>query len=448
MKIADYFSWLQCRAKYSHIRPTTPVLKAGKAHLWWKYAIAAVLEPITNKYKVWSWEFFKARRELRLEYVEVYTNVLEKTKVPKGTLEALELQLESDDIIQYRKYAYAAVAAKPQPKSWFSSSWFSSSSSKSDEDADKLDAEQEAAKLREFKKMMAAEDEIQVATHPEWVGMRATVTLGEISIALLESLANGVRRPLAQLALTGSKLDVKQRPAANAVALHYVLQDMAVHMIRFDDTLQPVLKSLAAIGGGGFAGGTVAVAGGGGGGDAAPLFDLKLETNPLPLGIPNEVVPDVRINLVSQGTEVYVTPPGLSKILKFFKAAESTETLDLSSLYDPANSASPLSPTHHGFCFFLGGGSQTEYLLVRWLLRRPLLSLSVEMTSLQISAANCAQLLTTLSRSSKWQVRPSLERGRRFKQARVGVGGGSAASGRPARVAERAADRAAGQGRR
>lgn len=42
MKIADYFSWLQCRAEYKHIRPTT-TLKRGTTHLWWKYAIKAVL---------------------------------------------------------------------------------------------------------------------------------------------------------------------------------------------------------------------------------------------------------------------------------------------------------------------------------------------------------------------------------------------------------------------
>lgn len=118
--------------------------------------------PISAKYKVWDWMYFKARRDLRIEYVDVYTNVLEKKKQPKGTLEALEAQLDADDIIQYRKRAYAAVSAKPKPKGYFSS-WFSSSS-KSDEDTDKLDAAQEAAKLREFKRMMAAEDEVQVVS--------------------------------------------------------------------------------------------------------------------------------------------------------------------------------------------------------------------------------------------------------------------------------------------
>ena len=103
---------------------------------------------------------------------------------------------------------------------------------------------------------------------------------------------------------------------------------MIVWRVRIADVVppeQPVLKSLASIGSGAA--------------DGAPLFDLKLETNPLPLKTLNEVIPDVRIALVSQGTEIYVTPPGLSKILKFFEAAESTETLDLSSLYDQASSA-------------------------------------------------------------------------------------------------------------
>ena len=39
------------------------------------------------------------------------TDQKEKAKVTKGELDALELQLEADDIIQYRKRAYAAVAA-------------------------------------------------------------------------------------------------------------------------------------------------------------------------------------------------------------------------------------------------------------------------------------------------------------------------------------------------
>jgi hypothetical protein len=76
--------------------------------------------------------------------VDVYTNVLEKKKVEKNSLEDLEVQLEAEDIIQYRKRALAIVASKPKEKGFFSS-WFSSS--KEVENPDELNAEQERQKV-------------------------------------------------------------------------------------------------------------------------------------------------------------------------------------------------------------------------------------------------------------------------------------------------------------
>jgi hypothetical protein len=77
--------------------------------------------------------------------------------------------------------------------------------------------------------------------------MHATISLGEISLTLQEVMHGGACRPLTQLALVGAKLDVKQRPAAKAMAVEFALRDLVVQMVRFNETLQPVMKSLPAI---------------------------------------------------------------------------------------------------------------------------------------------------------------------------------------------------------
>lgn len=133
--------------KYRHLRPeaSTPMTDP-KA--WFKFAGNAVLSDIRERRRLWTWQFFKERKEDRESYVKIWKK--NRTGIPLSVeesqaLEDLQRKLSFDDLRLYRTYAIMQLrkegrdAVRSQPEapapsssySWLSSWWGGSTAEES-----------------------------------------------------------------------------------------------------------------------------------------------------------------------------------------------------------------------------------------------------------------------------------------------------------------------------
>lgn len=328
IKSVDYFSWLFNRASVRHLRPDTP-LKKGTAARWWRFAGDAVSIDIKRRVAPWRWSCIKARRDKRIEYIQLFTAVLAKNgdvakalkKIDKATsarIEALERELDIEDIKRYRRQTRAQVKAKPKKKK---RSWWGGSSDADNDPAPGVSAAELERERKEFQELIAREAQFETPANPEWVKFSGKLSIAKISVQMFESGdGDSATTELMQLSLDGAQIGFEQRNAPGAIDVAMMLDDVSVMMLRYDNNLHRVLRVV----------------------HEGPRFSaddkvLNLKVNLKPLPLPGAAItPDVRVKLASKPTELYLTAPGLKRIAQFFKTAEVPDTLDLSAIQDAA----------------------------------------------------------------------------------------------------------------
>ncbi|EEB06191.1 vacuolar protein sorting-associated protein 13a [Schizosaccharomyces japonicus yFS275] len=107
LNMVDYFKVFLCHQQYIHFRPK--VSSRADPLAWFRYAIVVVKESIHNRNYQWTWEYFKKRRDIRLEYVQLYYKKIKHkdlSKSEKQRLNELEHDNSADDLITYRSIVY------------------------------------------------------------------------------------------------------------------------------------------------------------------------------------------------------------------------------------------------------------------------------------------------------------------------------------------------------
>lgn len=137
---------------YRKFRPPKAITPKLDPKVWFQYAGKCILNDIHQKKYQWSWEYFKKRRDERMQYIKLYTALrngsIEEEQIEE--LNQLELHLSFDDIRFYRhvtisKLKKSAQAAKvqgklylilekaktPQPTGWYG--WLTGASAEKNE---------------------------------------------------------------------------------------------------------------------------------------------------------------------------------------------------------------------------------------------------------------------------------------------------------------------------
>eukprot|EP00842_Homolaphlyctis_polyrhiza_P006737 jgi/Hompol1/7064/HPOL_002423-RA len=107
---------------YRKFRPLRSITPKMDPKAWFQYAGKCIINDIHEKRVQWSWDFFKQRRDLRLEYISYYMLLKSGSLDYEGKLELddLERLLSFDDIRLYRHMALnnlkksTAPAVQPQ----------------------------------------------------------------------------------------------------------------------------------------------------------------------------------------------------------------------------------------------------------------------------------------------------------------------------------------------
>ncbi|ODQ79571.1 hypothetical protein BABINDRAFT_161957 [Babjeviella inositovora NRRL Y-12698] len=158
------YNWYAKTLKFRQFRPTLAVGDAPRE--WFRYAAKAVLHEIHEKNYKWSWEFFQARRDQRIQYIAVWKLKLATDRDPNYALSeektaelvALESLLAYEDIKFYRSLARSqfrkdakvdllgtvssasSASTQTQGSGWFS--WWSKPETSSDPDSLHITEEQ------------------------------------------------------------------------------------------------------------------------------------------------------------------------------------------------------------------------------------------------------------------------------------------------------------------
>jgi len=325
---ADYFAWLSERERYKALRPTQPVRKRT-AKLWWKFAFEAIMIDFRRRMQPWSWDnFLKPRRDTRLKYKALFAEAAESKSPPKHVAAALteiEMQLTADDIVMYRRMVLAEKKIRDAKAAKNKGGWFGWGSSKKTDEA--VDPEADlAANKKAFQELMKDEEMTELGGDPSTVGMTAKVVLKHTSVTLIEKSNDGKERDIMLFALAESGLVFKQRPIAEAIWVNLYLGAYGVDMVRFNGELARVVQPFES------QGPALAIAGGG---KPCNPVDIIFETKPIvPEG---EIQPDVRCIVEMLPAEVYVTAPGIKRIMAFFATGPQSDVIDYTALVDAAS---------------------------------------------------------------------------------------------------------------
>jgi vacuolar protein sorting-associated protein 13A/C len=121
MKLADNFAAFNQRLKYAHYRPSVPVKIDAKS--WWKYAYRVVSEQIKIASGRMSWEHVLKYTSLRKRYITQYASLL-KSDISRivvdddEEIEALDRELDTDVILQWRMLAHKFVERSVQAENY------------------------------------------------------------------------------------------------------------------------------------------------------------------------------------------------------------------------------------------------------------------------------------------------------------------------------------------
>ncbi|WFD42049.1 Vacuolar protein sorting-associated protein 13 [Malassezia psittaci] len=117
----DLFHFYARQAQYRAFRPTAAQLEENKPRALFQFAAKAIMNEVHQKHRVWSWDYFKKRRDMRLEYIDLFKQVEQSKKAgsneapPSEALNGLHLlenKLEYRDIRLYRSIARREMRKK------------------------------------------------------------------------------------------------------------------------------------------------------------------------------------------------------------------------------------------------------------------------------------------------------------------------------------------------
>ncbi|GMH18990.1 hypothetical protein Nepgr_020831 [Nepenthes gracilis] len=131
IKLLEVVSRYREHIEVSYLRPMVPI--SEQPHLWWHYAVQAVLQQRKICYR-FSWDRIQRLCHLRRRYIQLYSGSLQQLRdVDKQELRRIEKDLDSKLILLWRLLAHAKVeSAKSKEaaeqrsrskRSWFSFSW-------------------------------------------------------------------------------------------------------------------------------------------------------------------------------------------------------------------------------------------------------------------------------------------------------------------------------------
>nr|KAJ3420850.1 hypothetical protein HK105_005137 [Polyrhizophydium stewartii] len=103
---------------YRMLRPPRSITPKMDPRAWFQFAIKSIVRDIHEKRRRWSWEYFRERRELRLEYIAYYMQFKSGTLDYEGKqeLDELERLLSFDDIRLYRHLAMSRIKKQQAEK--------------------------------------------------------------------------------------------------------------------------------------------------------------------------------------------------------------------------------------------------------------------------------------------------------------------------------------------
>lgn len=119
ISVADLFHFYTRQAQYRRFRPTPEQLAENRPRALLRFAGAAILNEVHERHRVWTWDYFRQRRDDRKEYVELFKQKekqVQKTNQQQAgvaiaqsdsgsRLEELERKLDYKDIRFYRSIA-------------------------------------------------------------------------------------------------------------------------------------------------------------------------------------------------------------------------------------------------------------------------------------------------------------------------------------------------------
>lgn len=119
ISVADLFHFYTRQAQYRKFRPSAEELEENRPRALLRFAGKAILNEVHERHRVWSWDYFRERRDDRKEYVELFKqkeNSVQKTNQQQtgvaiaqsdsgSRLEQLENKLGYKDIRFYRSIA-------------------------------------------------------------------------------------------------------------------------------------------------------------------------------------------------------------------------------------------------------------------------------------------------------------------------------------------------------
>ncbi|CAO1638595.1 unnamed protein product [Sympodiomycopsis kandeliae] len=119
ISVADLFHFYTRQAQYRRFRPSIEEVQENKPRAMLRFAGQAILNEVHEKHRVWTWDYFKQRRDDRKEYVELFktkdqqaakqnqkqAGVQVVTNDGSDRLASLEKRLSYKDIRFYRSIA-------------------------------------------------------------------------------------------------------------------------------------------------------------------------------------------------------------------------------------------------------------------------------------------------------------------------------------------------------
>ena len=112
--VMDLFHFYARQAQYRAFRPSVAQLEENRPRALFQFAAKAIVNEVHQKHRVWSWDYFRERRDQRREYVHLFKAV-EHTKRPGEAqpppsealtgLKQLETKLDYRDIRLFRSIA-------------------------------------------------------------------------------------------------------------------------------------------------------------------------------------------------------------------------------------------------------------------------------------------------------------------------------------------------------
>ncbi|EST05630.1 Vacuolar protein sorting-associated protein 13A N-terminal domain protein [Kalmanozyma brasiliensis GHG001] len=119
ISVADLFHFYTRQAQYRRFRPTPQQLEENRPRALLRFAGNAILNEVHERHRVWTWDYFRQRRDDRKEYVELFKqkerSVQKANQNQAGVaiaqsdsgsrLEELEKKLDYKDIRFYRSIA-------------------------------------------------------------------------------------------------------------------------------------------------------------------------------------------------------------------------------------------------------------------------------------------------------------------------------------------------------